>query len=121
MSTGILGNGSISGTILYSVSKTPSIGSGYLVSLDTKTGEVIWERKLDTYSWSSGGVIYPENGGAYLIQGCQNGDLLLIDAQTGEVVDQMNFGTGIEATPAIFGNRLVVGTRNEQIIGVEIK
>lgn len=121
LSTGILGNGSISGTILYSVSKTPSIGSGYLVSLDTKTGEVIWERKLDTYSWSSGGVIYPENGGAYLIQGCQNGDLLLIDAQTGEVVDQMNFGTGIEATPAIFGNRLVVGTRNEQIIGVEIK
>ena len=56
-----------------------------------------------------------------MIQGCQNGDLLLIDAQTGEVVDQMNFGTGIEATPAIFGNRLVVGTRNEQIIGVEIK
>lgn len=118
LSTGILGEGPIAGSILYSVSKTPSIDSGFLVSLDTKTGEVLWETKLDTYSWSSGTVIYPKDGGAYLIQGCQNGDLLLLNAQTGEVLDRMNFGTGIEATPAVFGNRLVVGTRNERIIGV---
>ena len=44
-----------------------------------------------------------------------------MDAATGEVLDKMNFGTGIEATPAIFGNKLVVGTRNEKIIGVTIK
>ena len=95
--------------------------SGYIIALNKETGEEIWRHDLPMYSWSSGDVIYANDGKAYLIQGCQNGDLLLMDAATGEVLDKMNFGTGIEATPAIFGNKLVVGTRNEKIIGVTIK
>lgn len=121
LSTGILGKGPIRDYIIYSVSKTPEIDSGYLVALNKKDGSIIWEIKLDTYSWSSGGMIYTDDEAAYLIQGCQNGDLLLIDALTGEILDKLNFGTGIEATPAIFGNRLVVGTRNEKIIGISLE
>lgn len=121
LSTGVLGKGSISDYIIYSVSKTPSVDSGYIVALNKETGEEIWSIDMNTYSWSSGDVIYTENGGAYLIQGCQNGDLLFIDASNGQILDKMNFGTGIEATPVIFENRLVVGTRNEQIIGVTIR
>ena len=121
LSTGILGKGVISDYVIYSVSKTPSIDSGYIIALNKETGEEIWRHDLPMYSWSSGDVIYANDGKAYLIQGCQNGDLLLMDAATGEVLDKMNFGTGIEATPAIFGNKLVVGTRNEKIIGVTIK
>lgn len=121
LSTGVLGKGPISDYVIFSVSKTPGIDSGYIVALDKKTGGVIWEIPLSMYSWSSSGMIYTDDGGAYLIQGCQNGDLLLIDAKTGDILDKMNFGAGIEATPAIFNNRLVVGIRNEKIIGVQIK
>lgn len=121
LSTGILGKENISDYIIYSVSKTPSVESGYIVALNKESGEEVWKIDLNTYSWSSGDVIYTEDGNAYLIQGCQNGDLLFIDASNGQILDKMNFGTGIEATPVIFENRLVVGTRNEQIIGVTIR
>jgi len=120
LSTGVIGKGPISGMVIYSISKTPSIDGGYLVALDKENGEVIWEVGLDMYSWSSSGTIYAANGKAYLVQGCQNGDLLLIDASDGSRLDRMNFGTAIEATPAIYGNRLVVGMRNEKIVGVAI-
>ena len=44
-----------------------------------------------------------------------------MNALTGTILDKMNFGTVIEATPAVFGNRLVVGLRSEKIIGVEFE
>lgn len=121
LSTGIVGKGAISDLVLYSVSKTPSVEGGYLVALNKETGEEVWRIDNSAYSWSSGDVIYTEDGGAYLIQGCQNGDLLFIDAVNGTILDKMNFGTGIEATPVIFENHIVFGTRNEQIVGVTIQ
>lgn len=121
LSTGIVGKGPIQDYVLYSVSKTPGLESGFLVALDKKTGAEVWSVKLENYSWSSGVVVYPPDGGAYLIQGCQNGDLLLLNAETGEILDKLNFASGIEATPAIFGNRIVFGVRSEKIIGVSLK
>lgn len=121
LSTGVVGEGPIQDMVIYSVSKTPSLESGYLVALDKKTGEEVWRINISNYSWSSGVITYPANGGAYLIQGCQNGDLLLINAETGEIIHKLNFGSGIEATPALFGNKLVFGIRSEKIIGVTLK
>ncbi len=120
LSTGALGKGIISDYIIYSVSKSPGIEDGYIVALNKDTGEEVWKLDLDMYSWSSTALCYAQNGRAYLIQGCQNGDLVLADASTGVVLDRLNFGTGIEATPVVCGNRIVFGTRSEKIIGVKI-
>lgn len=121
LSTGALGSGLVSDWIFYSVSKTPGLEEGYLVALDKYTGEEKWRKSLDMYSWSSTVFFTSENGKNYLIQGCQNGDLLLMDAKTGDTLDKLNFGSGIEATPALYGNRLVLATRSERIIGVKIE
>ena len=121
LSTGALGSGLVSDWIFYSVSKTPGLEEGYLVALDKYTGEEKWRKSLDMYSWSSTVFFTSENGKNYLIQGCQNGDLLLMDAKTGDTLDKLNFGSGIEATPALYGNRLVLATRSEKIIGVKIE
>lgn len=121
LSTGVLGKGPIEDIVIYSISKTPSIDGGYLAAFNKNTGETIWEIELDMYSWSSSGIIYAANGKAYVIQGCQNGDLLLIDAENGKVLDKMNFGTGLEATPAIYNNKIVIGMRNEKIVCVEVE
>lgn len=121
LSTGALGSGLVSDWIFYSVSKTPGLEEGYLVALDKYTGEEKWRKSLDMYSWSSTVLFTSENGKNYLIQGCQNGDLLLMDAKTGDTLDKLNFGSGIEATPALYGNRLVLATRSEKIIGVKIE
>ncbi|MBR6475736.1 MAG: PQQ-like beta-propeller repeat protein [Lachnospiraceae bacterium] len=121
LSTGALGSGLVSDWIFYSVSKTPGLEEGYIVALDKYTGEEKWRKSLDMYSWSSTVFFTSENGKNYLIQGCQNGDLLLLDAKTGDTLDKLNFGSGIEATPALYGNRLVLATRSEKIIGVKIE
>ncbi|MCR5206127.1 MAG: PQQ-binding-like beta-propeller repeat protein [Lachnospiraceae bacterium] len=121
LSTGALGTGLVSDYIFYSVSKTPDLEGGYLVALDKHTGEEVWTKKLDMYSWSSTVFFTSEQGKNYLIQGCQNGDLILFDAKTGNVLDTVNFGSGIEATPALYGNRLILATRSEKIFGVKIE
>ena len=121
LSTGIPGTGIVSDYIFYSISKTPELEGGYLVALDKYNGNEVWRTDLDMYSWSSTIFFTSEEGKSYLLQGCQNGDLLLIDAKTGDIIDKLNFGSGIEATPALFGNQLVMATRSEKIIGVKIE
>lgn len=121
LSTGALGAGIVSDYIFYSVSKTPGIEQGYLVALDKHTGEEAWVLPLEMYSWSSTVVTYSSDGHAYIIQGCQNGDLILVDAANGKVLDRLNFGSGIEATPVMYGNRIVLATRSEKILGVAVE
>lgn len=121
LSTGALGGGVISDYIIYSVSKTPDIEGGFLVALDKYTGSEVWNLDLDMYSWSSTVLTYSLTGRPYIIQGCQNGDLLLVDAEVGTILDRKNFGSGIEATPVIYGNHIVMATRSEKIIGVTLE
>ena len=121
LATGVLGQGAIEGQIIYSVSRCPKLSSGYLVSLDTKTGESVWLTELTNYAWSSTVTMYSETGAAYLIQCCSDGTVLLLNAANGAILDSIFLNTTLEATPAVFGNTLVVGTRDERIIGLTVK
>ena len=121
LSTGALGAGKVSDYIFYSISKTPGLEEGYIVALNRKDGREAWRISLDTYSWSSTVLTYTSDGRAYIIQGCQNGDLLLIDAEKGIIRDRLGFGSAIEATPVVWDNNIVLATRSEKIYGVKLK
>ena len=121
LATGVLGQGEIEGQIIYSVSRCPKLSSGYLVSLDTKTGEAVWLTELDNYAWSSTVTMYAQSGAVYLIQCCSDGTILLFNGANGDLRDSISLNTTLEATPAVFGNTLVVGTRDERIIGLTVK
>ncbi len=121
LATGVLGQGAIEGQIIYSVSRTPSLSSGYLVSLDTKTGESVWLTELTNYAWSSTATLYSQIGAVYLVQCCSDGTVLLLNAANGKILDSVSFNTTLEATPAVFGNTVVVGTRDERIIGLTVE
>lgn len=121
LASGVLGKGAIKGQIIYSVSRTPKLSSGYLVSIDIKNGETVWMKELSNYAWSSTAVVYSQIGAAYLVQCCSNGDVLLLNAGNGEILDTISLHTTLEATPAVFGNTVVVGTRDERIVGITIE
>ncbi len=121
LASGVLGKGAIKGQIIYSVSRTPKLSSGYLVSIDIKNGETVWMKELSNYAWSSTVVVYSQIGAAYLVQCCSNGDVLLLNAGNGEILDTISLHTTLEATPAVFGNTVVVGTRDERIVGITIE
>ena len=44
----------------------------------------------------------------------------MIDARSGMLKDKVELGANIEATPAVFDDMLVVGTRGQKIFGVKI-
>ena len=115
-----LGQGSIEDLVIFPVARTPWVRSGLLVALDKKTGQEVWRYKMRGYSWSSPVALYAEDGTAYLVQGDSLGTLHLLDARTGTLVDKIALGANIEASPAVFGNTIVVGTRGMKIFGIEI-
>ncbi len=121
LSSGASGKGEISDYLFYSVSKVPDVDTAYIVAISKKTGEEYWRLELNCDAWSSGCLVYGTDGKARLVQCCGNGKILLLEAATGKTLDTISFGSNIEATPVVFGNRLVVGLRSENIIGVEIK
>ncbi|MCR5685387.1 MAG: PQQ-binding-like beta-propeller repeat protein, partial [Lachnospiraceae bacterium] len=121
LSTGALGEGVIGDYIIYSVSKTPGLEAGYLAALNRKDGTEAWRIDLDKYSWSSTVITYTKDGKAYIVQGCQNGDLLLIDALDGSIKNRLDFGSAIEATPVVYNNNIVLATRSERIFGVKLE
>jgi len=121
LSTGASGVGEASAYIYYAVSKSPSVDTAYIVALRKDNGEEAWRRELPCDAWSSGCLVRGEGGAVRLLQCCGNGDVLLLDALTGEQLGRVSYGANIESTPAVFGNRAVVGLRNEHIAGMEIE
>lgn len=106
-----VGKNKLSDMIFVPIARTPGASSGTLAALKKDTGEVVWEKETSMYSWSSPVDFYDADGNGYLLY-CNSGfNIFLIDGKTGEQLDYMNLGGNIEASPAMYGNYAVVGTR----------
>lgn len=116
-----IGKNSLSDLVFVPVARTGSAGGGKLVALSKETGEIVWEKETSVYSWSSPVDFYDSDGNGYIIF-CNSGyNMYLIDGRTGEQLDVINLGGNIEASPAVYGNYAVVGTRAMRTYGIEIK
>ncbi|MBR1660572.1 MAG: PQQ-like beta-propeller repeat protein [Oscillospiraceae bacterium] len=117
-----LGRDSLDKYIYVTVAKVDTSNNGLLVCLDKETGEEIWQHKT-YYTWSSPVLVYNEDGTGYVIYCNYNKtgtNMYLLNALTGEVLDSFNLGGGVEASPAVYKNTLVIGTRNCRIWGVRL-
>lgn len=122
-STPLLGKSgsNIEDLIFYTVARTPGKESGVLVALDTATGEEVWRWNMPHYAWSSPVAFYTEDGCAYIVVCDSAGDATLLDGATGQTLHSIDLGFLVEASPAVFGDMLVVGTRGKLICGVKIQ
>ena len=111
---------SMEGMIIYSVARTPSASKGMLVALDTQTGELIWEQELRYYAWSSPVAVYTDDGTGYFVQCDSQGKVALHEGLTGNVLNYVEIGFNIEASPAVFENTVVVGTRGGHVISFDL-
>ena len=112
-------NTNIDGLVIYSIGNTPSAYRGVLIALDTDTGEKIWEISSGNYAWSSPVALYTEDGHAYIFLANASGIARFIDGSTGEVLATLDLDETVEASPAVFGNMLVIGSR-EGVYGIKI-
>jgi hypothetical protein len=118
--TPVLGQHDISNLIIFAIARTPSSGSGIIVAIDRKTGEEVWRRATNHYMWSSPVAVYTPSGKSYIVACDTNGTMFLLDGKTGAILNYITLGSNIEASPAVFGNIIVVGTRGQKIYAVKI-
>lgn len=115
-----LGQGSLEGIVYVSMSRYPNSGGGTLLALDADSGEEIWTKSTQVYSWSTPTLVYDQDGNGYVVY-CTLGEYMyLLDGKDGTEYDALNCGGKFEASPAIFNNWIVVGHRNGAIWGVQM-
>jgi hypothetical protein len=134
LSSPVLGQGDISNLIIYTMSLvatgTTEEGNttygGRIVAYDRNTGKEAWSINSKQNFWSSPLAVYDKNGKSYLIV-CErsgedkNGSMLLYEGSTHKLLYTLKLKGNIEATPAAYGNMLVVGTRGQMIYGISIE
>jgi outer membrane protein assembly factor BamB len=116
--TAALGQNNLSDLIFVPFARYGGKDKGVLVALRKDTMEKAWEMIMENYTWSSPAIFYDTKGDGYLIQADSKGNIFLIDGRTGTVRDTVNptkNGANFEASPAIFGDRLVIGNRGQVI------
>ena len=117
----VIGKNDIDNLVIYSIAKTSKTNEGKLIAFDKKTGNIVWSLNMQHYCWSSPVDVYSKDGKTYLIQSDSAGNMFLIDGRTGKILHSVNLSySNVEGSPAVYGNMVVVGTRGQQIYGVEI-
>ncbi|RXJ04197.1 pyrrolo-quinoline quinone [Anaerobacillus alkaliphilus] len=106
--------------VIYAVARYKQRYSGLMVALNKDTGEEVWRWEMPHYAWSSPVNVKTEEGYTYIIQADSVGNLHFIDAISGAIIHQINLGSNIESSPAVFNDMLVVGTRGGKFHGVKI-
>jgi len=115
-----IGRYSLDHLIFVPIARSPTRAGGTLAALHKETGEIVWEYRTSTYSWSSPVAVYNEDGRGFIVYTTSNADIHLLDGLTGELLDRVSLGRLIEASPAVFENVVVIGTRCQRIIGIEL-
>jgi hypothetical protein len=77
---------------------------------------------MDKYSWSSPAVVYTADGTGYIIQADSGGNIFLFDGLSGKLLNTIApTKSNFEASPAVFGNMLILGCRGDQkIFGIRL-
>ena len=122
-STIACGKRNLSDYIYVTVSMTGGEYSGVLACLNKKTGEVVWEHEA-VYAWSSPVCVYNTDGTGKVLYATGGGAMYLLDGITGETNDKFVLseeGSPVEASPAVYENYVVVGTRDCYIWGLQLQ
>lgn len=99
------------GMVIYMVGRSPGAWRGQLVALDQKTGEVVWQFETGNYAWSSPAALYTEDGKGYIFQSDASGVCYLLEGSTGKKLYSYDIDQTVEASPVVFNNRVVIGSR----------
>ena len=123
MGSPLVGEGDISDLVIFNVNNVVEGEQNYAVvyALDKETGEEVWTQPLDVSSLSSPVAVYQPDGKSYIVLGDENGTLRLMDGFTGSTISTVSLNGSIASTPAVYGNRIVVGTTGGMVYFVDIK
>ena len=120
----LVGQGDISDLVIFNINNVvDEKGNAYAVvyALDKTTGEEVWSQPLDVTSVSSPIALYEADGTSYIVLGDDNGTLRLMDGFSGSTISTVTLGSAIQASPAAYGNTIVVGTTGGMLYFVDVE
>ena len=132
----------LEGLVIYNVTQMVSGDSNtsVLVAIDKENGEIVWTYDMGVEGWSSSSpvAVYSDRKDAsgktiaYLVQ-CEIGGVIALIRVDGAYengyteVDKLNVndeigetGNNFEATPAVFGNTIVIASRSDHVFFITI-
>jgi len=131
----IIGKNSISNLVIFPFSMTKGLMSGNkLVAYDKDRGTKVWEYDMNIYSYSSPVDCYDKSGQAYIVIGDSIGQIHLVSADSSAckrltyLQCSRNIGTknattsglNFEASPVVYGNRMIIGTTGGSVFGIDL-
>ncbi|MBR6959261.1 MAG: PQQ-binding-like beta-propeller repeat protein [Clostridiales bacterium] len=131
----IIGKNSISNLVIVPFSMTKGLMSGNkLVAYDKDRGTKVWEYDMNIYSYSSPVDCYDKSGQAYIVIGDSIGQIHLVSADSSAckrltyLQCSRNIGTknattsglNFEASPVVYGNRMIIGTTGGSVFGIDL-
>ncbi|MBK7864538.1 MAG: PQQ-binding-like beta-propeller repeat protein [Archangiaceae bacterium] len=119
--TNVVGRGDVADLVFFTLSRCPGGKQGAVVALDKETGKEVWRFELPLFSWSSPTLLTDVTGKSWLLQGGIGGVVRLLDARSGKQAAQAQLVGDIEASPAVFDDRIVLGTRADRIYGLRVR
>jgi len=121
LATPVIGKRDIEGLVIFTIARYGTFGGGLMAALDKKTGKEVWRLPMNHYAWSSPVDVYDEQGKAYLIQADSAGRISVISGNDGRRLGSLHIGKNIEASPAVYGDYLVVASRGGIIYGIKLE
>ena len=120
-STIAVGRSNLNDYVYCTVAMTNGTGIGTTVALKKADGSKKWEIETP-YTWSSPVCVYNEEGDGELIFGTSDGRLRVHNGINGDEKSHLSISDGnIEASPAVYENYLVIGTRSGKICGIKLE
>jgi hypothetical protein len=65
--------------------------------------------------------VYTADGRGYVVQCDSLGNVFLIEGISGKILNTTSVDTLVEASPAVYEDKIVVGTRGQRIFGLRVK
>jgi len=97
-----------------------SADHGYLTAINRQTGQEVW-KQLTRFCWSSPLALYDANGNGYILQADSSGKVMLFDGLTGTKLYTLDTESkNFEASPAAYGNMIVIGNKDKKIFGIRV-
>ncbi len=121
MASPIVGENELSDVVIFTIMNSKSKST--VVALYKDSGKTKWSYELDASTWSSPVAVYTDSREAYIIQGDNDGILTMLSS-SGKKLSTLDLGGAIIGSPAVYQNKLVVGTsvkKDSKIVCVEIK
>lgn len=115
-----LGKNDCADLIYVPLAHFPNNFRGGIAALKKDTGEQVWFYDGTNYTWSSPVVVTGADGNSVVINADVSGELVMLDAKTGELIRKITPGSLVEASPAVYNDMLVLGLRNQKIKGIKL-